>query len=69
MKTFKQFKEEMGAGASVVGTGQIAGAGVGPQGEPGVPAGVTTTTKRKSDFPKKNPVMGIEKRNPPNIKG
>ena len=52
MKTFKQFKEEMGAGASVVGTGQIAGAGVGPQGEPGVPAGVTIQTKRQKEKPR-----------------
>jgi len=64
MKTFKSFKEEMG---SVVGTGNIAGAGIGPQGEPGVPAGITTT-KRKKDFPKQNsPVMSLFKRKPPKI--
>jgi hypothetical protein len=66
MKTFKQFTEEMSAGASVVGTGNIAGAGVGPQGEPGVPAGITATSKRKSDFPKvKSPVMKMFTRKPP----
>jgi hypothetical protein len=66
MKTFKEFTEEMSAGASVVGTGHIAGAGVGPQGEPGVPAGITTTSKRKSDFPKvKSPVMKMFTRKPP----
>ena len=55
---------------SVVGTGNIAGAGIGPQGEPGVPAGVTSTKKRKSDFPKQNnPVMTLVKRNPPKIRG
>ena len=67
MKTYKLFKEEIG---SVVGTGNIAGAGVGPQGEPGVPAGVTSS-KRKSDFPKspKSPVMSMFKRKPPKITG
>lgn len=66
MKRFKEFKEEMSAGATVVGTGHIAGAGVGSQGEPGVPAGVTTTSKRKKDFPKPNsPVMQLFKRKQP----
>ena len=71
MKTFKQLKEELGVGATIVGGGQIAGVGIGPQGEPGVPAGVTTTSKkRKLDFPKqKSPVMTMFKRNPPNLKG
>jgi hypothetical protein len=65
MKKFNTFKEELGAGASIVGSGQIAGAGIGSQGEPGVPAGITTT-KRKSDFPKKKiPVMGMFNRKPP----
>lgn len=61
MKSFKSFKEEIG---SVVGTGNIAGAGVGSQGEPGVPSGVTSSKKR--DFPKeKSPVMSLFKRKPP----
>lgn len=65
MKKFKSFKEEIG---SVVGTGNIAGAGIGPQGEPGVPTGVTTTKRSKSDFPKQNsPVMKLFKRKPPKI--
>ncbi len=62
MKKFNTLKEELG---SIVGSGQIAGAGIGPQGEPGVPVGITTT-KRKSDFPKKKiPVMGMFKRKSP----
>lgn len=43
MKTFKQFLEEDGEGATApannvvgVGGGKIAGVGIGPQGEPGV---------------------------------
>jgi hypothetical protein len=44
MKTFKQFLEEDGEGAGIasgaptntVGSGAIAGVGVGPKGEPGV---------------------------------
>jgi hypothetical protein len=40
MKTFKQFLEEDGEGATApannVGGGAIAGVGIGPQGEPGV---------------------------------
>jgi hypothetical protein len=40
MKTFKQFLEEDGEGATApannVGCGAIAGVGIGPQGEPGV---------------------------------
>jgi hypothetical protein len=54
MKTFKQFKEDMGAGVmtapptNVVGSGAIAGTG-GKGGEPGVPK------NRK----KRNPIMMI----------
>jgi hypothetical protein len=43
MKTFKQYIDEMGAGAAggagptnTAGGGAVAGIGVGPQGEPGV---------------------------------
>jgi hypothetical protein len=45
MKTFKQYLDEMGAGAAggggagptvTAGSGAVAGIGVGPQGEPGV---------------------------------
>ena len=42
MKSFKQYIDEMGAGAVAAGPtntasgGQVAGIGVGPQGEPGV---------------------------------
>jgi len=44
MKKFKQYIDEMGAGAAgggagptnTAGGGQVAGIGVGPQGEPGV---------------------------------
>jgi hypothetical protein len=44
MKSFKEYLDEMGAGAAggsagptnTAGGGQIAGIGVGPQGEPGV---------------------------------
>ena len=59
MKRFKDFLEEDGAAAGVgggsmpannVGTGNIAGVGVGPQGEPGVSPGVTSKKK-------KSPVM------------
>jgi len=46
MKTFKTFKEDMaaasvgGAPTNAVGTGCIAGAGVGPQGEPPGPKNI-----------------------------
>lgn len=38
MKTFKQVREDIGAAMSA-GSGQIAGLGVGPDGEPGVHLG------------------------------
>lgn len=47
MKTFKQVREDIGAAMSA-GSGQIAGLGVGPEGEPGVHLG----NKKK-----KNPVI------------
>lgn len=55
--------------ANAVGGGAIAGAGIGPQGEPGVhPSNQPGFKKRKSDFPKpKSPVMSGLRRNPPKI--
>lgn len=63
MKTFKQFMFEMGAGAvgaagptNTTGGGQVAGMGVGPQGEPGVDL---RKRKKKVHDPR---MMGIGKR-------
>lgn len=53
MKTFKEFCED-DAPANAVGGGQIAGLGIGPQGEPGV-------NKKK----KKTPVLATLKRKVP----
>jgi hypothetical protein len=53
MKPFKQFKEEMGVGAAAptnsAGGGQIAGIGIGPKGEPGVPGKVLRRKKLNVD--------------------
>lgn len=56
MKKFKEFKEELSAGATTVGTGLIAGTG-GKAGEPGV-----DLSKRR-----KSPIMGYTKRKLPKI--
>lgn len=45
MKTFKQIREEVAANNA--GGGEIAGLGVGPQGEPGVPVAVQRRIRRK----------------------
>lgn len=37
MKSFREFIEEDAVAANAVGGGHIAGVGIGPQGEPGVP--------------------------------
>jgi len=66
MKSFKRYIDEMGAGAAgggsagptnVVGGGAIAGAGVGPQGEPGV-----DLRKRKKKVADPRMPMGMGKR-------
>ena len=49
MKGFKKFQEDVGAPANAVGGGAIAGLGIGPQGEPGVP-GKLFRRKRKSEL-------------------
>ena len=75
MTTLKKIKKlikekKLNEEGSVVGGGAIAGAGIGPQGEPGVhPSNQPGYKKRKSDFPKpKSPVMtGIYKRKSPKI--
>ena len=77
MKTFKEFIEEkqnilddVGVGATVVGGGQIAGVGIGPQGEPGIPVGVSSVSKRKTNFTKKKySLIRMFNRKPPNLKG
>lgn len=56
MKSFKQFYEDAVA-ANCAGGGQIAGIGVGVNGEPGV-------NKKK----KKQPVLGTIRRKPPDVK-
>jgi hypothetical protein len=58
MKSFKEFMDEDGAvavAANMVGGGQIAGIGIGPNGEPGV------NLKKK----KKTPVLATLKRKAP----
>lgn len=77
MKTFKQFVKEDGAAvagapATNVGSGNIAGAGVGPQGEPGVsPSRMPANKKfKKNTVPNTppTPVMGsMERRKPPQV--
>lgn len=52
MKTFREFLDEDGVAVNAAGTGQIAGIGIGPDGEPGV-------KKNK----KKSPVLATLKRN------
>jgi hypothetical protein len=55
MKSFKTFVEDVGgmavAPTNNVGSGQIAGVGIGPKGEPGVP-GKILRRKKISDFKK-----------------
>lgn len=52
MKSFLSFIQEDGEGdagpANVVGSGNIAGVGVGAQGEPGVPPAATQKRKKKN---------------------
>ena len=52
MKSFLSFIQEDGEGdagpANVVGGGNIAGVGVGAQGEPGVPRAATQKRKKKN---------------------
>lgn len=47
MKTLKQFINEEGVAANAVGSGNIAGVGVGPDGEPGVGRRTHRKHKRK----------------------
>lgn len=54
MKSFREFLDEDGVAANAVGGGQIAGVGIGPNGEPGV------GKKRK-------PVLATLKRRVPNV--
>lgn len=56
MKSFREFIKEDGVAANCVGAGNIAGTGVGPDGEPGV--------KKKR---KKKVVLGVVARRPPNV--
>ena len=55
MKTFKQFIGEDGEGSSAptnsVGTGAIAGVGVGPKGEPGVFLNKKKRNPKLTSFP------------------
>lgn len=53
MKSFREFLDEDGVAANAVGGGQVAGLGIGPNGEPGV------GKKRK-------PVLATLKRKVPN---
>lgn len=48
MKTLKQFVNEEGVAANAVGSGNIAGVGVGADGEPGVPPRAHKKYKRKN---------------------
>jgi hypothetical protein len=60
MKTYRQFKEEIG---NTAGSGAIAGIGVGPQGEPGV--NVKDDELRSSSLAAKTPVWPMMKRKKP----
>lgn len=56
-----------GGGGNTVGSGAIAGVGIGPQGEPGVhPKDQPSNKKRKSDFPKSPVLPQLFKRRNPN---
>lgn len=62
-KLIKEFRVEEEFGGSGVGSGAIAGAGIGLQGEPGVrPEDQPGNKKRKKDFPKSPVLTGIFKR-------
>lgn len=54
-KTFKQFSEEIGGTA--VGNGQIAGVGVGPEGEPPVSKKVQSEIVKKGEKKKFRSVL------------
>ncbi len=46
MKTFKQIREDGIVATNNVGAGNIAGTGIGPQGEPGGPKSLLLTKKK-----------------------
>ena len=48
MKTLRQIVNEEGVAANAVGSGNIAGVGVGPDGEPGVPPRAHKKHKRNN---------------------
>lgn len=63
MKTFKQYvkmKEDGAVAANAIGGGNIAGAGVGAKGEPGVPP----NNKYKKKNAQQSPILGMITRKP-----
>jgi len=62
MKTFKQFKTQQEDIGNTAGGGAIAGLGVGPQGEPGIPVDADIASSSRAA---KKPIWPMQKRKKP----